>query len=202
MGTRRPVKDLNNERIAEQIRKYALVIILLLMCAVFAGISPTFRRLTNIINIIGGIDLSIGPLCAISGVAAALYLEVHPDGVVTAILLGILTATVMSAWTAVLVAHLRVAPFIATLSTMSVVHGVALVVADGVPHTIRNSTFTAIGNGYLWDYTLTNRISIPIPVVVFVAVILVASFLLYKTRLGRYIYAVGGNENAASTSAG
>ena len=216
MGTRRPVKDLNNERIAEQIRKYALVIILLLMCAVFAGISPTFRRLTNIINIfrqssingilavgmtlviiIGGIDLSIGPLCAISGVAAALYLEVHPDGVVTAILLGILTATVMSAWTAVLVAHLRVAPFIATLSTMSVVHGVALVVADGVPHTIRNSTFTAIGNGYLWDYTLTNRISIPIPVVVFAAVILVASFLLYKTRLGRYIYAVGGNENAA-----
>ncbi len=216
MGSKRLSKDLNNERIAEQVRKYALVIIMILMCVVFASIAPTFRKITNVINIfrqssingilavgmtlviiIAGIDLSIGPLCAISGVVAALYLEANPDGVTMAIILGILCAAIMSVWTAALVAHLNVAPFIATLSTMSVASGVVLVIADGVPHTIRNKTFTAIGNGYLWDYTLTNRISIPIPVVVFVVVILIASFILYKTRFGRYIYAVGGNENAA-----
>lgn len=210
------LKDQNNEKLAEQIRKYALVFIMILMCIVFACASPTFRKLGNVINIfrqssingilavgmtlviiIAGIDLSIGPLCAISGVIAALYLEVHPDGVAMAILLGILSAGLMSVWTALLVANLEVAPFIATLSTMSAAKGIVLVIADGVPHTIKNKVFTAIGNGYLWDYTKTNRISIPIPVVVLVAVILLASFILYKTRFGRYIYAVGGNEHAA-----
>ena len=210
------LKDQNNEKLAEQIRKYALVFIMILMCIVFACASPTFRKLGNVINIfrqssingilavgmtlviiIAGIDLSIGPLCAISGVIAALYLEVHPDGVAMAILLGILSAGLMSVWTALLVANLEVAPFIATLSTMSAAKGIVLVIADGVPHTIKSKVFTAIGNGYLWDYTKTNRISIPIPVVVLVAVILLASFILYKTRFGRYIYAVGGNEHAA-----
>lgn len=210
------LKDQNNEKLAEQIRKYALVFIMILMCIVFACASPTFRKLGNVINIfrqssingilavgmtlviiIAGIDLSIGPLCAISGVIAALYLEAHPNGVAMAILLGILCAGVMSVWTAVLVANLEVAPFIATLSTMSAAKGIVLVIADGVPHTIKNEVFRAIGNGYLWDYTKTNRISIPIPVVVLVAVILLASFILYKTRFGRYIYAVGGNEHAA-----
>lgn len=209
-------RELNNEKLAEQVRKYALVIIMIVMCIVFACASPTFRKLGNVINIfrqssingilavgmtlviiIAGIDLSIGPLCAISGVIAALYLEVNPNGVAVAIILGVLCAAVMSVWTATLVAGLGVAPFIATLSTMSVAKGLVLVIADGVPHTIKSKVFTAIGNGYLWDYTKTNNISIPIPVIVFIAVILIASFILYKTRLGRYIYAVGGNENAA-----
>lgn len=206
----------NREKVAEQIRKYALVFIMILMCIVFACASSTFRKLGNVINIfrqssingilavgmtlviiIAGIDLSIGPLCAIAGVIAALYLEANPDGVVMAILLGILSAGLMSVWTALLVANLKVAPFIATLSTMSAAKGIVLVIADGVPHTIKNEAFRAIGNGYLWDYTKTNRISIPIPVVVLVAVILLVSFILYKTRFGRHIYAVGGNENAA-----
>ena len=210
------LQDRNNEKLAEQIRKYALVFIMILMCVVFAFASPTFRKLGNVINIfrqssingilavgmtlviiIAGIDLSIGPLCAISGVVAALWLEAHPDGVAMAIILGILSAGLMSVWTALLVANLGVAPFIATLSTMSAAKGIVLVIADGVPHTIKNKIFTAIGNGYLWDYTKTNRISIPIPVIVLVAVILLATFILYKTRFGRYIYAVGGNENAA-----
>ena len=210
------LQDRNTEKLAEQIRKYALVFIMILMCVVFAFASPTFRKLGNVINIfrqssingilavgmtlviiIAGIDLSIGPLCAISGVVAALWLEAHPDNVPMAIILGILSAGLMSVWTALLVANLGVAPFIATLSTMSAAKGIVLVVADGVPHTIKNKIFTAIGNGYLWDYTKTNRISIPIPVIVLVVVILLATFILYKTRFGRYIYAVGGNENAA-----
>ena len=210
------LQDRNTEKLAEQIRKYALVFIMILMCVVFAFASPTFRKLGNVINIfrqssingilavgmtlviiIAGIDLSIGPLCAISGVVAALWLEAHPDNVAMAIILGILSAGLMSVWTALLVANLGVAPFIATLSTMSAAKGIVLVVADGVPHTIKNKIFTAIGNGYLWDYTKTNRISIPIPVIVLVVVILLATFILYKTRFGRYIYAVGGNENAA-----
>ena len=216
MTSKTTSRELNNEKFDEQVRKFALVIIMILMCLVFACASPTFRKLSNVINIfrqssingilavgmtlviiIAGIDLSIGPLCAIAGVVSAMYLEINPNGVVLAIIFGVLSAAIMSIWTATLVAHLGVAPFIATLSTMSVAKGVVLVIADGVPHTIKNKVYTAIGNGYLWDYTKTNRISIPIPVIVFLAVVLIAAFILYKTRFGRYIYAVGGNENAA-----
>lgn len=207
---------LNSEKLAEQIRKYALVITMIAMCVVFACMSPTFRKLANIINIlrqssingilavgmtlviiVGGIDLAIGPLCAMSGVVAALILEASPNAVFLALVGGILSAALMSVWSATLVAKFRVAPFIATLSTLSVGKGLVLVVADGIPHTIKNKTFTAMGNGYLWNPANTNNLSVPIPVLIFIAVILIASFLLYKTRFGRYIYAVGGNENAA-----
>lgn len=219
MTTPNLMRDAHNEKIADHVRKYALAVIMVLMCLVFASLSPTFRKLGNVINIFrqasingilavgmtliiitAGIDLSIGPLCAIAGVAASLYLEANPDGVAVAVLLGIVCAAAMSTWTATLVAHMGVAPFIASLSTMSVAKGLVLVVAQGIPHTIKNKTFTAIGNGYLWDYTQTGNISIPIPVLIFAAVILLASFLLYKTRFGRYVYAVGGNEQAALAS--
>lgn len=212
-------RELNSEKISDRIRKYALVVIMILISIVFASISPTFRKLGNMINILrqvsitgilavgmtliiitAGIDLSIGPLCAIAGVVAALYLKAYPDGVFIAIVLGIASAAVMSTWTASLVAYAGIAPFIASLSTMSVAKGLVLVIAQGIPHTIRNKTFISIGNGYLWDGVTTGNISLPIPVVIFIIVILAASFVLYKTRLGRYIYAVGGNENASIAS--
>ena len=149
------------------------------------------------IIITAGIDLSIGPLCAIAGVVAAIYLKAYPDGVVIAIMLGVLSAAIMSTWTATLIAYAGIAPFIASLSTMSVAKGIVLVIAQGVPHTIKNKAYTSIGNGYLWDYTRTGNISIPIPVIIFISMIFISSFILYKTRFGRYIYAVGGNENAS-----
>jgi ribose/xylose/arabinose/galactoside ABC-type transport system permease subunit len=206
----------NNEKIVDKVRKYALVFMLILISVVFASVSPTFRKLGNLINILrqvsingilavgmtliiitGGIDLSIGPLCAIAGVVAALFLKANPDAVAIAIVLGVVAAAVMSTWTASLVAYTGIAPFIASLSAMSVAKGLVLVIAQGVPHTIRNKSFTSIGNGYLWDPKLTGNISIPIPVIIFIAMILVSSFFLYKTRFGRYIYSVGGNEQAS-----
>ena len=161
MSSKATIKEMGNDKLAEQIRKYALVIIMILLCIVFGSASPTFRKLGNVINIfrqssingilavgmtlviiIAGIDLSIGPLCAIAGVVAALYLEVNPDGVAVAILLGVFSAALMSVWTAVLVSLLNVAPFIATLSTMSVAKGLVLVVADGVAGTHHHGLFT------------------------------------------------------------
>ena len=210
---------MKNDSLKRYIRSYALFIIFLGMCAVFAVCSPTFLQMNNLINVLrsisingilaigmtlviitAGIDLSIGPLVAITGVVSSMILEFHPDLLIPAILAGIASAAVMSMWTGFLVAKMRIAPFIASLSTMSIAKGVALVIAGGIPHTIKNPTYVQIGNGYLWDPELTGGISFPIPVLFIIVVVIIISFVLYKTKYGRYIYAVGGNENAAIAS--
>lgn len=210
---------IQNENMKKYMRSYALFLIFMGMCVVFAITSPTFLKVNNIINIFrqisingilavgmtliiitGGIDLSIGPLAAIAGVVSAMILEVYPNMLIPAILLGIAAAAIMSMWTAFLVAKLKIAPFIASLSTMSIGKGIALVIADGVPHTIKNESYVKIGNGYLWDPANTGGISIPISILILLFVAIVISIILYKTKFGRYIYAVGGNENAAIAS--
>lgn len=211
--------SLKNENVVAYVRNYALIGIFLLMCIAFSIASPTFFTLSNIVGVFrqvsvngilavgmtlviitGGIDLSIGPLAAIAGVVSAMILERSPDMLVPALLGGLVAAAVMSMWTGFLVAKMKIAPFIASLSTMSIAKGVALVIADGVPHTIKNEAYIKIGNGYLWDPTKTGGISIPVPVLVIVVVAIIIAVVLYKTKYGRYIYAVGGNENAAIAS--
>lgn len=210
---------LSNENIALYIRSYALMGIFLLMCIAFAIASPTFLTMSNIIGVFrqistngilaigmtlviitGGIDLSIGPLAAIAGVVSAMILEKYPDLLLPALLSGIIAAAVMSMWTGLLVAKMRIAPFIASLSTMSIAKGIALLAADGVPHTISNAAYIKIGNGYLWDPNKTGGLSIPTPVLVIFIVAVVIWIVLNKTKYGRHIYAVGGNENAAIAS--
>lgn len=210
---------LSNENIALYVRSYALMGIFLLMCIAFAIASPTFLTMSNIIGVFrqistngilaigmtlviitGGIDLSIGPLAAIAGVVSAMILEKYPDLLLPALLSGIIAAAVMSMWTGFLVAKMRIAPFIASLSTMSIAKGIALLVADGVPHTISNAAYIKIGNGYLWDPNKTGGLSIPTPVLVIFIVAVVIWIVLNKTKYGRHIYAVGGNENAAIAS--
>lgn len=205
--------------VKQYIRSYALMGIFLCMCIIFAVSSPTFLTVSNIINvfrqisingilaigmtlviIIGGIDLSIGPLAAIAGVVSAMVLEINPNLLLPAILAGVASAAFMSMWTAMLVSKMKIAPFIASLSTMSVAKGVALVIADGVPHTIQNASYVKLGNGYLWDPNLTAGIGLPIPVIFICIVAIAVSVILNKTRFGRHIYAVGGNENAAIAS--
>lgn len=203
----------------ESIRSYALALIFLGMCTFFAIASPTFLDINNIVNVFrqisingilaigmtlviitGGIDLSIGPLMAMTGVTSAMILEAYPNMFVPAILSGILVAALMSMWTAMLVARMRIAAFIASLSTMTIARGLALVIANGVPHTIKNQSYREIGNGYLWDPKITGGVSFPVPVLVIIIVAIVIGIIMYKTKFGRYIYAVGGNEHAAVAS--
>lgn len=214
------VKNVKEKQdIHEYVRKYALVAAFVVICIVFAVASPTFLQLQNIVNIfrsvsingvlaigmtlviiIAGIDLSIGPLMAITGVVSAMILEANPDMLVLALIAGIVAAGIMSMWTAWLVSKMNIPPFIASLSAMSVTKGIALVISDGVPHSITNAAYMQIGNAYLWDPNATGGFSIPVMVLILVVVLAIAAVILYKTKYGRYIYAVGGNENAARAS--
>ena len=214
------MNDLKGQfNLKESLRNYALFLVFLAMCIFFGIASPTFFTPINIMNVFrqvsingilaiamtlviitAGIDLSIGSILAVTGVISAMVVARGPEMLVPAILAGIISAAIMSMWTAALVAKIRIAPFIASLSTMTIARGVALVISGGLPHTIRDDSFREIGNGFLWNPALTGDVGLPIPVLIFIMVAVIIGIILYKTKFGRHIYAVGGNEHAAKAS--
>jgi len=209
----------SKKRFKEYIRSYALFIIFIVLCVILAFASETFLKPNNIINvfrqisingilalgmtfviILGGIDISIGSVAAVSGVVASLVLDMNGTLAIPAILAGILSGGVMGMIIGFLVAKMKIAPFIASLAMMTIARGLALVIAGGVPHSIYNETFLAIGNGYLWPKLTATSISFPISVLIFIVCIVIVATILYKTKFGRHVYAVGGNQEAARAS--
>ncbi len=184
------------------------IVMALVVIGVYLSImTPTFLTTGNLINVArqisingilavgvtfvlltGGVDLSLGSVVALTGVVAASF--AHPDGypVVVPILLGILAGAACGATNGVFVAWGRVAPFIATLGMMTVARGLALLFSGGRPVSNMGPAMTRIG-GEVAD--------IPIPVLILGGVAAASWLFLTQTRLGRYVYAVGGNENAA-----
>ena len=111
---------------------------------------------------------------------------------ILAVLAGLAAGTLMGAANGLLVAKGRVAPFIATLATMTIYRGLTRVYTEGRPITFSNETFSLLGKGYFLE--------IPVPVIWMLLSFLILSFLLRNTTFGRHIYAVGGNEEAAVLS--
>ncbi|MBW7459062.1 ABC transporter permease, partial [Paenibacillus sepulcri] len=89
-------------------------------------------------------------------------------------------------------AKLNVAPFVATLAMMTIARGIALIYTNGRPIVVSSSSFKYLGQGYIGP--------IPVPVLIFVLITVIMAIILYKTKFGRYVYAIGGNENAAKIS--
>lgn len=141
--------------------------------------------------ITAGIDLSVGSVLAFSGVVMATLLQ---KGVplVVALLAGLGAGLLCGLLNGLLITVGRLPPFIATLGMMSVARGAALVFTEGRPVSGFSATFRQIAVGEVFH--------IPAPVVIMLAVYLVAHFVLTKTKLGRYTYAIGGNEEATLLS--
>ncbi len=209
----------NSGKYKDYLRRYALFLIFIVLCIILSFASETFLKPNNIINvfrqisingilalgmtfviILGGIDISIGSVAAVAGVVASLVLEINQSMYILAILAGILSGGIMGMVIGFLVAKMRIAPFIASLAMMTIARGLALVISGGVPHTIYSDKFVSIGNGYLWPKTSPEAISLPISVLIFLICIAVVMTILYKTKFGRHVYAVGGNEDAARVS--
>jgi erythritol transport system permease protein len=168
----------------------------------FLAIGMTFVIIT------GGIDLSVGSIVGLCGMVAG-YLVLHGidfglgwsiqfntlEISVMVVLVGILVGVVNG----FLITRLNVAPFIATLGTLYVARGAALLFSDGrtFPNLRGNpeygsDTFPLIGVG--------GFLGIPVPIWILIAVTLLACYIAYRTPLGRQIYAVGGNERGAALS--
>ena len=141
--------------------------------------------------IIGGIDLTVGSVVAISGVSVVIMLNSGvplPVALVVALLLGAIVGLLNGG----IIALTGMPPFIVTLSLQGTIRGIAYVITDGRSVSCDNAVFNAIGNGYLFG--------IPIPIYIVAFVMIVISILHYYTRFGRRMYAVGGNITAAGFS--
>ena len=191
-------------KISEYLKSYGIVVGFLAVCAVLSLLSPNFLTVTNILNVIrqasiigvmsvgvtfvilsGGIDLSVGSVLAVSGMIAAGALD-GGAGTGTAVVIGLAIVMAAGLTNGLLVTLGRVTPFVVTLGMMSVARGLTLLYSDGYPISGFSDTFRFIGGGEI--------LGIPVPVILLIVSVLIASFVLSRTRLGRYTYAIGGNE--------
>ncbi len=194
----------------EMLSNYGVYIAFLVMCVLLSVLSEHFLTLSNFLNLIqhisyngiiaigmtfviisGGIDLSVGSILALTGIVSG-RLATTEGTIYLAILIGLGVAILCGATSGFLVAKVKVAPFIATLAMMTIARGLALVLSNGRPVIGLPDKYLYIGHGSVFG--------IPISIIIFIAIILMASFILHFTKFGRYVYAVGGNEVAARAS--
>ena len=191
-----------------------ILIALLVLCLILA-VSPitsrSFLSTQNIFNvlrqtstnlylacgmtmviILGGIDLSVGSIIALSGcIAAGCVVHYHlPLGI--ALLAGILVGVLVGVFNGVVVAKTTIPAFIVTLATMNIAKGLAYVYTGGSPVRVMTKEWQFIGGGYIGPF--------PTPVIILVLILIVTGLIMNRTKLGRHMYAVGGNPQAAEFS--
>lgn len=141
--------------------------------------------------ITGGIDLSPGSMLAFYGVMVALFMMWGISAPIAIIALFVLCILV-GLYHGAMITRLGLVPFIVTLASLSIFRGIAVVSTQGYPIRIESEVFLWIGQGLV--------LGIPVPLFILVAVALAVNYMLNHTPLGRYIYAIGGNREAAVLS--
>jgi ribose transport system permease protein len=141
---------------------------------------------------LGGIDLTGGALIAFAGCVTVVAMDRFGAPIPVGIACGLMVGIAAGFTNGVIIAFSGIHPFVVTLAMMSICRGGAYLIADGRPIPLRNDAFTWLGNGYLGP--------VPLPVVYTLVYIFLAWLLLNRTRIGRHIYAVGGNPVAARYS--
>ncbi len=178
------------------------------LCIALSIISPAFLTESNILNIlrqvstnanlalgmtlviiICGIDLSVGSIVALSGTVTGGLIAFSNVPIPVAVFAGIVVGTLAGAFNGVMVAYTGIPSFIVTLAMLNIARGAAYVYTGGQPIRVMNESFNVIGAGYLGP--------IPLPVIYSFIFLVITAIILNKTKLGRHIYAVGGNKEAA-----
>jgi ribose transport system permease protein len=202
-----------------ELQEYALAGVVVLLFVVGAILKPdTFPTWDNVRNMLtqasvvgvlaigmtfviatAGIDLSVGSMVAAAGVFGGILVETSGSSVVF-ILGAIAFATLLGTVNATAVAYGRVVPFIATLAMFSIGRGLALLLNDKLPIGLLDLNGGSFGDpaafSLLWFGT-GRIVGIPVSVYIFIGVAVAGWILLYRTRYGRYVVAVGGNREAA-----
>ncbi len=173
-------------------------------------LTPHFMTVSNLLNIAqqtsinaiiavgltfviitAGIDLSVGSIVAFAGVVLASILQtVMPLPV--ALLVGLGVGALCGLTNGLLITYGRLPPFISTLGMMSVARGAALLYTSGRPISGFSADFRYLATGEI--------LHIPVPVIIMILIYVIAHVVLTRTKLGRYVYAIGGNEEAAILS--
>lgn len=196
--------------ISRIMRSYGIVIAFIIICILMTILSPVFLTVTNILNVVrqssifgvmaigmtfviltGGIDLSVGSILAVAGAIAAGMLK-GGSGIVPVVLLALVIGIGCGLANGLLITLGRIAPFVVTLGMMSIARSLTLIYTKGYPISGFTGAFRFVGGG--------DVLSIPFPIIVFILTVVAAWLILTQTRLGRYTYAIGGNEETVKLS--
>lgn len=196
-----------------ELSQYGIYFAFVILCILFAISNPVFLSMGNIINILrqisfnailamgmtvviitGGIDLSVGSVLAVAAVVSASFIKTADPvlPVFAAVLIGLGIGAVCGSFNGICVTRGGLAPFISTMVMMTIARGAAQLFTKGRPVSGLLPEFTFMGAGFI--------LGIPVPIYLLLLVVLITWFILNKTRTGRWIYAVGGNEAAARAS--
>ncbi|MFV0328854.1 MAG: ABC transporter permease [Lachnospiraceae bacterium] len=196
--------------VAEIYSQFGIFIILIIAVIVASFLSDAFlttRNLSNIIRqnavimiiafgsqmvlITGGCDLSPGSVCALSGVISTLVM-VQTENPVVALLVGVVIGVICGFINGLVITTFGIPDFIMTLASQFICRGAVLALTEAKPVAGFNSSYTIFGQGYLG--------LVPIPTIILIMVLVFYWILMNRRRFGRYVYAVGGNTDAARAS--
>lgn len=189
----------------------AALVVLCILLAVLPATSKSFVSSRNFFNvlrqvstnmflacgmtmiiILGGIDLSVGSIIALAGcVEAGMVVHLNVP-LPLAILIALGIGLVVGMFNGYVVATTTIPAFIVTLATMNICRGFAYVYTGGSPVRVMTDAWKFIGAGYIGPF--------PTPVIIMIIVLIITALIMNKTKLGRHIYAVGGNAQAAQYS--
>lgn len=188
-----------------------ILIALVVLCVVLTFASDSFLTASNLLNVsqqistnfliaigmtfiilLGGIDLSVGSVIAVTGLMMGLMMKNWNMPVFLSLVLGLLFSAVIGLVTGLLITGFDLPPFIATLGMMSIARGAAYTITQGQPIYTFPESFLAITGRYGGIPVFT--------ILIMLVMFIVAAYVLKFTKYGRYIYAIGGNENCAKLS--
>ena len=205
------LSDNKKAKLIKIIGEFSIGLALVVEIILFSQLSPYFFTAENLLNVslqvsitaiiaagmsfvilTAGIDLSVGSLVALAGILATSVIKIDlpvylslPLGILAGVLFGAFSGFIAG----VFVTKFKITPFIVTLALMTIWRGTAFVYTEGRPIWELPEAFTYLGGGRI--------IGVPVPTVIMVIVFFASHIVLTKTRYGRYIYAVGGNLEAA-----
>jgi ribose transport system permease protein len=214
-------KFMNTKSLNAYFVKFQSLIALFLLCLIISVLSDKFLTMTNgwnvmrqisvnicistgmtLIVLTAGIDLSVGAVLALSGAMAAGLLK---NGIAIpsqniyigftllgAILVGMTTGAGLGVFNGWAITKFNLPPFVVTLAMLTIARGLTMLWTEGFPISELGESFAYLGTGWF--------LGIPVPVWISGIIVLIAVIATKKTRFGRYIYAIGGNENAARLS--
>jgi putative xylitol transport system permease protein len=192
--------------------QYGIIIAFLLLCVALTFLNKYFLTPENITNILlqtsingilamgmtlviltGGIDLSVGSVLAFASIVAATFVSGdNPQPPLVALLVGLVTGAFLGLINGVVIAYLKIPPFVATLGMLSVARGLTYAYTGGMPVPNLSESFLNLGEGSL--------LGVPLPILIFVLIFVILWIVLNHTSYGRAVYAVGGNVKSARTA--
>lgn len=191
-----------------ELKKYTILLVLLVLIVLFAFSSPYFLTVRNIVNIVtqntyfiiaaiglsfvmigGGIDLSVGYQMSLVGVVTAMLMVQYNLPVWLCILIGLALGTALGTLNGLIIANIKVFPLIVTLATSTVFQGLSYLVSQA-------KTYRSYPDSFLW-ITHVKVLGMPFDVFLTIIIVLLASFIYSKTKFGWNVMAIGGNEEAS-----